>query len=200
MRTFLLSPARLDGQRAKLLFRDGARFPLALRLREPAGATLGEVFSFLSGLYFRGKLGYARRFAPVPQGTFIITSERGLVPPETPVTLDDLRAMSAVPIDVEEPRYCEPLVRDVRALCERDPPSGVVLLGSIATPKYVDPLLACLGERLLFPAEFVGRGDMSRGGLLLRRVDAGEELAYVPVRDAARKGVRPPRLTPRTRA
>ena len=72
----------------------------------------------------------------------------------------------------------------------------MVLLGSIATGKYVDPLLAVLGERLLFPADFVGRGDMSRGGLLLRCARAGTELAYVGVRDAVRRGPRPPRLAP----
>ena len=74
-----------------------------------------------------------------------------------------------------------------------------MLLGSIATGKYVDPLLAVLGERLRFPADFVGRGDMSRGGLLLRCARAGTELTYVAVRDAARRGPRPPRLPPPAR-
>ena len=43
-----------------------------------------------------------------------------------------------------------------------------VLLGSVATDKYVGPLLDVFGDRLYFPATFAGRGDMSRGGLLLR--------------------------------
>jgi hypothetical protein len=51
--------------------------------------------------------------------------------------------------------------------------------------------------RLLFPAEFVGRGDMSRGGLMLRCVDERAELTYVPVRGAVRRGMRPPKLPPR---
>jgi hypothetical protein len=61
-------------------------------------------------------------------------------------------------------------------------------------------LLAVLGERLHFPAEFVGRGDMSRGGLLLRAVRAGVELAYLPVAGAVRHGARPPRLPPLPRS
>ena len=32
------------------------------------GAPIGEVFSFLSSLYFRGKLTYAQRFAAPPTG------------------------------------------------------------------------------------------------------------------------------------
>src|SRR5262249_62023500 len=69
----------------------------------------------------------------------------------------------------------------------------VVLLGSIATPKYIEPL-SIFGERLVFPAEFVGRGDMSRGGLLLRCVREQTELSYVPVAGAVRHGARPPKL------
>jgi hypothetical protein len=70
----------------------------------------------------------------------------------------------------------------------------VVLLGSVATPKYVEPLLGIFGERLMFPAEFVGRGDMSRGGLLLRYAREQAQLTYVPVAGAVRHGARPPRL------
>jgi hypothetical protein len=69
-----------------------------------------------------------------------------------------------------------------------------VLLGSIASDKYVDLLLEVFGERLLFPAEFVGRGDMSRGGLMLRCATAGVEMSYLPVAGAKRHGPRPPRL------
>src|SRR5690606_20239197 len=61
-RVFLLSPAHCGGRRAQLLLNEAAEFPLAQRIRSPEGAPLGEVFSFLSGLYFRGKLTYARRF------------------------------------------------------------------------------------------------------------------------------------------
>ena len=70
----------------------------------------------------------------------------------------------------------------------------MVLLGSIATGKYADALLEVFGERLLFPSDFVGRGDMSRGGLMLRRVQDGQELPYIPVNGAVRRGKRPPKL------
>src|SRR5438132_10431681 len=55
-RIFLLSPANISGERAKLLLRESAAFPLAQRLQSQ-GAPLGEVFSFISGLYFRGNRG-----------------------------------------------------------------------------------------------------------------------------------------------
>jgi hypothetical protein len=75
----------------------------------------------------------------------------------------------------------------------------VVLLGSIATGKYVDTLIESLGPRLLFPSDFVGRGDMSRGGLLLRSAREGRELDYIPVAGALRRGKRPPKLDRPTR-
>ena len=63
---FLLSPASCGGKRAALLFNDRAEFDIARRVREGTGAPLGEVFSFLSGLYFRGKITYARAFQNAP--------------------------------------------------------------------------------------------------------------------------------------
>ena len=66
----------------------------------------------------------------------------------------------------------------------------MVLLGSIATGKYVDVLLDVVGERLLFPAEFVGRGDMSRGALLLRAARTDAELIYATVAGTVRRGPR----------
>ena len=198
-RIFLLSPARCDGERAKLILNPRAEFPLAQALREPGGVELGEVFSFLSGLYFRGKLAYARAFgrAPEPQsGTLVITTERGLVPPATRITREDLCAFADVDIGAGEERYLGPLRRDVRHLATTLPDAEVVLLGSIATGKYVDTLVDALGERVVFPSEFVGRGDMSRGGLLLRQVREGRELDYIPVAGAVRHGARPPKLAP----
>ena len=90
-----------------------------------------------------------------------------------------------------------PLLRDAEQL-ERDAPAEttVVLLGSIATNKYVAPLLRVFDEGLLFPREFIGRGDMSRGGLMLRHAQQGEELEYIPVANAVRHGKRPPKLSP----
>ena len=196
-RVFVLSPAFAGGERAKLVLSDRAQFELAVRLRRE-GAPLGEVFSFLSGLYFRGKLAYAQAFAAPPAGvprSLVITACCGLVPPETPVTLEELRAIAEVPIDSAEPRYRVPLERDARLLADHaGPECDIVLLGSVATAKYLEPLLDVFGERLLFPAEFVGRGDMSRGGLMLRCARAGIELTYVPAAGAIRRGPRPPKL------
>ena len=168
-----------------------AEFPLAKALREPEGVELGEVFTFLSGLYFRGKLAYARAFGAE---MLVITTERGLVSPSTRVTRSDLCAFAEVDIGRGDDRYLGPLRRDVALLAQRE--GEVVLLGSIATGKYSDTLADALGERLVFPREFVGRGDMSRGGLLLRQVREGRELDYIPVVGAVRHGARPPKLTP----
>lgn len=200
-RVFLLSPASLSGERARQLLAPRARFDLARAVRTVPGAELGAVFSFLSGLYFRGKLEYARTWARPPAGVpgvFVITAGAGLRLPETLVRLDVLHAWAQIPIDAREARYTEPLLRDARALasatgerCE------VVLLGSVATGKYVDLLQGVFGDRLCFPADFVGRGDMSRGGLLLRSARDRSELGYVAVAGAVRRGVRPPRLVPR---
>jgi len=193
-RVFLLSPANCGGQRARLLLNEHAQFDLAREVRSREGAPIGDVFAFLSGLYFRGKLAYARRFAPSPDDALVITSNRGLVSPDARVTLNDLRALGDVPIDARDLRYREPLERDARALAGRAPTAQVVLLGSVASGKYVDVLLDVFGARLHFPADFVGRGDMSRGGVMLRAVDAGVELPYVPVSGAVLRGKRPPKL------
>ena len=198
---FLLSPASCSGRRAALLLNNRSQLSLAARLRNDAGVPLGEVFTFLSGLYFRGKLTYARAFARPPRGAAglcVITAGRGLVPADTTVRVGDLQAFAAVPIETNEPRYHEPLTRDALTLAAQLGEAGrAVLLGSIATSKYVEPLLPILGERLVFPLSFVGRGDMSRGGLLLRCVDEGRELDYVAVSTAIRRGVRPAKLPPR---
>jgi hypothetical protein len=201
-RIFILSPAHCGGERAQLVFNEGAQFPLARRLRSREGAPLGEVFTFLSGLYFRGKLAYAQAFAAPPPGVpgvAVITTNEGLLDPGQRVGLDRLRSMGRGDIDLRDASYRRPLLRDATLLaaaagadCE------VVLLGSVATGKYVDLLLEVFGPALRFPADFAGRGDMSRGGLLLRCVDAGRELEYVRLDGGApRHGPRPPRLAPR---
>jgi hypothetical protein len=192
-RVFLLSPASTSGKRAALLFNPRAKFDLAQRIRQPEGASIGEVFSFLSGLYFRGKLTYARAFSS-DDGIRVITSNRGLVPPEARITLAELRGLSRGSIDPDKPGYRRPFLRDARSLLgdEVEP----VLLGSIATGKYADLLIEVVGPRLMFPEAFVGRGDMSRGGLMLRAARSGQELAYRSVLGAVRHGSRPPKLAP----
>ena len=185
-----------------------ASFDLAVRLRTKHGAPLGDVFAFLSGLYFRGKLAYARAFAAVPEecgpvagaGVFVITPTAGLRSPDTLITLDAIRQFAGVDVSAVNPLYRKPLERSAKALAaDIGPDHPVVLLGSIASPKYVDVLQKIFGDRLLFPQDFVGRGDMSRGGLMLRCVAAREELTYIPVAGAVRHGARPPRLDPATR-
>jgi hypothetical protein len=196
-RIFLLSPANAAGLRGNLLLKDTIRSPLADRLRD-GGAPLGEIFTFISGLYFRGKLAYARAYADPPlgiPGAVVITASGGLASPDRLFTLEELREIVAGRVDAAESSYRIPLERDARLL--RDHAGNhceIVLLGSVATSKYIEPLLGIFAERLMFPAEFVGRGDMSRGGLLLRSVRDQVQLKYVPVAGALRNGARPARL------
>jgi len=196
---FLLSPASAGGARLALVLSPRARFELAGRV-QAEGAPLGEVFRFASGLYFRGKLAYAEAFGRAPDGSsaaLVIAPGEGLLAADTPVRAADLRRLASVPVDAEDPRFRDPLVRAARALAARLGEAGeVVLLGSVASPKYVEPLLPVFGRRLLFPTDFVGRGDMSRGGLLLRAVRAGVELPYAPVDGAVVHGPRVARLAP----
>ena len=179
---FLLSPANASGIRGQRLLGAETQSQLAQRLRQ-SGAPLGEVYQFISGLYFRGKLEYAKRFNNPPRGVagvHVITGA-GLMLPETAITLDELRRISATPIDANNSEYRLPLDRDLFRLLELGgDATDIILLGSIATSKYVTPLLSVFGERLLFPQDFVGRGDMSRGSLLLRCCSTGSPLAYRP--------------------
>ncbi|HEU4345413.1 MAG TPA: hypothetical protein VFU31_28000 [Candidatus Binatia bacterium] len=183
-RVFLLSPANCNGERARWVLKRSGRSELAARLRSTEGAPLGEVFSFLSALYFRGKLAYARAFARPPagvQGVLIITPTAGLLPCDVAVRLPKLRGFSRVPISKKHPLYRRSLFRDARKLAaEVGPGCDIILLGSIASGKYLDILTHVLGERLRVPAEFIGRGDMSRGALLLRCVREQRELEYIP--------------------
>jgi hypothetical protein len=180
-----------------MLLREQARFDVAVKLRQ-GNAVIGEVYSFISGLYFRGKMAYAEAFRAAPPGVppaLVIVPGVGLVPPDTPVTIEQLRAIANVPVDESNHAYRDALLSGARLLDQHAGPACLyVLLGSIASGKYTGPLLEVFGERLVFPADFVGRGDMSRGGLMLRRAHSGIELSYTPVKGAARHGVRPPRL------
>ena len=200
-RIFLLSPAYAGGERARMILREQARFPLARRLRGKSGAPIADVFTFLSGLYFRGKIAYAMAFARPARGipgVLVITPTLGLIGARTRIGVDDLREFAEVDIHESDPRYRLPIERHARRFANKLPAqSEVVLLGSIATGKYVEVLLANFGDRLRFPAEFVGRGDMSRGGLMLRCAVDGQELSYLPVTGAIVRGKRPPKLAPR---
>ena len=190
-RVFILSPARAGGRRAQLLTRPQATFELA-RQTQIGDAALGDVFTFCSGLYFRGKLTYARKFARPPQGVSglqIITSTRGLLSAEARIGIAELHEFITVAVDADETRFTGPLRQSAQLLAGLS--SEVVLLGSIATGKYVNCLLPILGNKLLFPSDFVGRGDMSRGALLLRCAARNEELDYISFSGATRRGSRP---------
>lgn len=193
-RVFLLSPARCNSERAQVLV-TSRRSAMAQRLRD-GEAALGDVFAWLSALYFRGKLAYARRFA-APGGALVMAPGLGLQAPERALSTASFAAMAAV--EIQSDAFVKPLVRDARKLAKRFA-GEVVLLGSIATGKYLDCLLEVFGARLVFPESFVGRGDMSRGGLLLRAAASGDELGYRAVAGATLHGRRPPKLPklPRT--
>jgi hypothetical protein len=186
-RIFLLSPAHSGGKRAAMLISSKGNFELARQVQAGA-ASLGDVFGFCSGLYFRGKLAYARHFADPPEGIAgvqIITPTRGVVAAETLIGVSDLCEFAEVPVDTDEPRFTGPLEHSIQSMPGIDS-TEIILLGSVATGKYSDTLFPILGERLLFPADFAGRGDMSRGALLLCSAAANKELAYISIARARR--------------
>ena len=190
---FLLSPARSGGPRATQLANSSGELGVQLR----AGtAELGEVFAWLSALYFRGKLAYARAFAdpsPGAASALVMAPLLGLRSPETVIAAEHLHAMGK--LEVESEAYVTQLRSDALAInAEIQVDTQVVLLGSIASGKYIDTLIDVFGARLVFPEAFVGRGDMSRGGMMLRAAKSGEELAYAMVAGTQRHGKRPPKL------
>src|SRR4026209_1718991 len=134
-RSFFLSPAYAGGERARMILSDRAEFELARKLRCNRGVPIAEVFTFLSGLYFRGKIAYATAFARpatgIP-GVFVITPTRGLVDASTRIHLDDLREFATVDIQDDDPRFRAPIERDARVLAKKLPSrSEIILLGSI---------------------------------------------------------------------
>jgi hypothetical protein len=195
---FLLSPANLGGLRAKQLMSERATFDAAVRYRSEEGVPIADAFAFMSALYFRGKIAYARQFArPVASsggcGIFVITSGYGLVSPDWCITAERMKRMRKIDIDVNARNYVKPLREHAQAMSGMlQDGDRVVLLGSVATGKYVDVLRPILGDYLRFPAAFAGLGDMARGGLMLRAARANHELEYVTL-DASRK--RPPGAT-----
>lgn len=193
---FLLSPAFCGGRRAAILLNPGSEAVTALEFRS-GRMSLGRAFAFMSGLYFRGKLSYAERFGEA----LVITPTRGLQPASLPFNLPLLREFAVGDVSLDNPEYRRALERDAKSLARRIGNAGqVVLLGSVASGKYVDVLLPIFGDRLRFPIDFIGRGDMSRGGLLLRAAASGHELDYQSLTAGVRpRGPRPPRLDPSTR-
>jgi hypothetical protein len=189
-RTFLLSPANLNGIRAKQLMSPRAKFDAALRYQSEEGVPIGDAFAFMSALYFRGKIAYARHFAEAPERVFVIAPGFGLVNADWRITQERMKKLRRTDVDVAVRAYAKPLRDAAKALAESlDEHHDVVLLGSVATGKYVDLLLPVFGSRLKFPRVFAGLGDMSRGGLMLRAVREQQELEYVTL-DAPRHRAR----------
>src|SRR5215510_8517709 len=151
-RFFLLSPANCRGRRAKQVLSATATFPLAMKLRSGEGVPIGELFAHMSGLYFRGKLTYAQRFGHA----LVITPDRGLIPADTPITADVLTRFADAEIHVDNLSYRRPLEESARLLTKMaGRRAEFVLLGSVASPKYVEALVEIFGARLTFPASFV---------------------------------------------
>lgn len=149
------------------------------------GVRIDQAMAFMSALYFRGKIAYAERFAqPGPamegSGIFIITPGYGLVPPDWRIDAERIKKLRKTPIDIRSRRYKKPLLEDAKTLADQLSSSAlVILLGSVATGKYVDLLWPLFADRLRFPRRFAGIGDMSRGAMMLRAARSGEELEYV---------------------
>jgi hypothetical protein len=185
-RVFLLSPANLNGLRAKQLTSPRANFEAAQLYRSPQGVPIALAFAFMSALYFRGKITYALHFGGV-ENTRVIAPGFGLVRPDWPITPERMKVLARTEVDVKKRNYRKPLERDAKELADSLPQDAeVVLLGSVASGKYVDVMWPIFGDRLVFPAMFAGLGDMSRGGLLLRAARANRELEYTSL-DAPRR-------------
>src|SRR5437667_11077036 len=110
-----------------------------------------------------------------------MTPTRVRVDAKKRIPLDYLCEFATVDIHEDNSRYRLPIERDAQLLAQTLPvESEVILLGSIATGKYVDVLMAIFRDRLRFPSEFIGRGDMSRSGLMLRCAMDRQDVSYVP--------------------
>ena len=183
-RVFLLSPASTSGRRAKQLMSPRAQFPTAQRY-QAGEVMIAEAFAFMSALYFRGKIAYALHFGGA-DNSYVIAPGFGLVPPTWTLDEKRMKKMSRTDVDIKDRTYVKTL-RDSAGKLEGSV-DEVVLLGSIASGKYVDILLPIFGDRLRFPHAFAGLGDMSRGGLMLRAVRANCELEYVTLDKPRHRG------------
>ena len=175
-RVFLLSPANCRGRRAQQVLSPKATFPVAARLRTE-GVPIGDLFAHMSGLYFRGKITYARKFGRA----FVITPDQGLVPAETTINSQVLVRFAGADIDLANSGYRAPLEQSARELAEAaGDATAFVLLGSVASEKYVQVLSAIFGLASSFPLRCVGRRH-GEAGLCLRAAAAAQELEYIPV-------------------
>jgi hypothetical protein len=191
-KVFVISPATAHGPRALSLRRPDSHSTLARQLKEE-GVPLGDVFTFLSGLYFRGKLEYARAFAHPPGdeggGVYIITMTDGLVSPDARISVQDLERYALCPEGTAA--AMSTLEATARAVLKHIGSEGdVILLGSVGTGKYTNLLAPIFGERLLFPRDVLHIGQLARGALFLNRARERRELEYIPVAEIIRAGRR----------
>ena len=162
-----------------------ATFEAARLYRSEEGVPIALAFAFMSALYFRGKIAYALHFTEI-ENIYVIAPGFGLVPPDWRINEERMKVLRRTPVDAGKRTYRKPLERDALIIAKQlDRDAQVVLLGSVATGKYVDVLRPIFGDRLRFPSAFAGLGDMSRGGLMLRAVRANRELEYTTL-DAPR--------------
>ncbi|MEP6692288.1 MAG: hypothetical protein ABJD07_14095 [Gemmatimonadaceae bacterium] len=182
-RIFILSPATAHGKKGRVLLEHPPRTPVAKELREH-GMPIGSVFRYLSGLYFNGKLAYARAFAQPPasmrEGVYILTTTDGLVPAETRISTADLERFAGAELGNPAGRAAldasaRELARAMGNACD------IVFLGSVAGDKYTGLLEPVFRDRLIFPRELLNRGQLARGALLLTCVIEERELDYAPV-------------------
>ena len=102
-----------------------AKFAAAMQYRTEAGVEVADAFAFMSALYFRGKIAYARQFA-VPSaliggnGIFVITSGYGLVPPDWRLTEERMKRMRRIDIDADARNYTKPLREHAQLIAVKD--------------------------------------------------------------------------------
>lgn len=195
-RLFLLSPATAHGAKARVLLQDPPRTPAATWLRSSDGMPLAAVFTYLSGLYFTGKLAYARAFAnisPPLEGVYVLTMSDGLLSPAAPVSADMLRRFAAAADGSADGR--DRLIQSARTIAAAlgEAPCEVVFLGSVHSSKYTELLEPVFGDRLRFPRELVRRGQLERGAILLERATARRELDYITLDEVRAMLARPRR-------
>lgn len=186
---FLLSPANLSGTRARQMISPRAMSAAGIAYRSQDGVRIADAFTFMSALYFRGKHAYVRAFAaPHPrigETAYVIAPGYGLVTLDWRLDQEKMKKLARTKIDVRSRAYTAPLRRACRELESKlEPEDIVVLLGSVASGKYVDVLEPIFGARLRFPRIFAGMGDMQRGSVMLKAAAAKRELEYVDLTHA----------------
>lgn len=181
---FLLSPANVSGTRARQMLSPRAMSAAALAYRSPDGVKIADAFTFMSALYFRGKHAYARAFSVehprIGHTAFVIAPGYGLVPLDWRLDKERMKKLARTKVDIRSRAYTSSLRKSCQELAlQLDDDDIVVLLGSVASGKYVDVLHPIFGDRLRFPGIFAGMGDMQRGSVMLKAAAAGRELEYV---------------------